>query len=328
MNNPNQPKYISSPRKPKIIDIKRYRVTQESYKNAKKRFWLVENVLPNASIGILYGKTGSGKTTYILHLCEQILKSHKCVRLTFIDADMGIKQQKEYGFDKLMASYPTEFRVFNVQQDICDVYEAILKSIVSEQNKFKNHAFVVFVDSLNRVAKKKNGFINKDELYKIERKIRQNSGAVLILHHTNKKDKFADTQQIEDYTDYVMKCENDNIKKIISIKPEKTSRFSNELQTKCYKYDGLKIIEEIPPYMANFSDSVIELTKSVLEQLKLGRTKQSDILEVLNKNRKIELGQNKKLELLKKFADEHHLWHYEQAPQENNAIYYFLKDER
>ena len=209
---------------------------------------------------------------------------------------------------------------------LCICY-IISKNIVEEQNKNKNHTFVVVVDSLNKVAKKKNGFINKDALYKIERIIRQNGGAVLILHHTNKKDKFADTQQIEDYADYVMKCENDNIKKIISIKPEKISRFSNTLQTKCYKYDSLKIVEEIPPYMA-ISDSVTELIKSVLEQLKSGRTKQSDILEVLNRNRKIELGQNKKLELLKKIANEHHLWLYEQAPQENNAIYYFLKDEQ
>lgn len=307
----------------KRTNLKALLVTQESYQRVKEQSFLVPNTLPSASIGVLYGKAGSGKTTYVLHLYEQILQSCENIRVYFIDADMGIDMQKKYGLDKIQEKYSTNLQIFDISTD-CVGYQAILKNIINEQKKNKKPTFVV-IDCLNKVAKKKRGFIDKDELYKTERIVRKNGGAVLFLHHTNKNKIFADTQQIEDFADYTAKCENDTAQKIISINYEKISRYADKLHSKYYKYDGLKIVDEVSPLQARLSESELALINSVKEQLKVGRTNQSDLLEVLRKDTKVKLGQNKKRELLKKFADEG-LWSFEQVPNENNAIYYFKKE--
>lgn len=307
-----------------LLTIERCKQIKESFEHS----WFIDNVLPKESIGVLYGESGSGKTTYALYLCEQILKNNNSVSVFYLDADMGEYQLTRYGIDSLMQSYPDNFQVYVLKPDYETSYKKKLKGIMAAQRKKKDSNFVVLVDCLGRVATKtRQGFIDTKQLYAIESTIRANGGAILLLHHTNKKGVLNDTQQIVNSADYVMKCENNKKRKTITINPTK-SRYFDGLQIKCYKYKDSKIIKEIPFYMAIFNESEKAFVESVLEQLESGKTKQSDLIAVLKKDKRVKLGENKMRELLKKFADEHHLWHYEQTPQENNAIYYFLKDER
>ena len=49
--------------------------------------WFIKDVIPNPSIGVVYGNSGTGKSAIIIELCNQILNNTNHVHVIYIDAE-------------------------------------------------------------------------------------------------------------------------------------------------------------------------------------------------------------------------------------------------
>lgn len=89
---------------------KNFFYTYDDITNAPDIGWLIENMIPKQSIGVLIGASGVGKSTLSLNCSEKILKSNPDVFIIFIDGDMALNKAKEMGIDKLLNEYGDRFK--------------------------------------------------------------------------------------------------------------------------------------------------------------------------------------------------------------------------
>lgn len=167
--------------------------------------YIVENLIPEASITILSGTSRSYKTYALLHLAAVVadgaelfgkLPAHKAGAL-MIDEENGgrllQKRLKQLGTQKDLPVYFTSYSGFNIS----DFYiEKILDVCLS------NNIKLVIIDSLVRIH---SGDENSaGEMSKVFRQLRRLSGnniAVLITHHTNKQGGYRGSTEIMAATD-------------------------------------------------------------------------------------------------------------------------------
>lgn len=308
---------------------KNFFYTQPEIMNAPQISWLIPNLIPKQSIGVIIGASGAGKTTFVINCCEIILRSHDNVFIIYIDGDMSANKIKEMGVSELMENYGKRFLYAGKTSDyFSDSAQDLLQDIVYEQEKYPNRIYFVIEDSLTLVAKKTKGFIDTDYLYKHERILRSLGGVSLAIHHKNKAGVFADSQQIVNYADYTYVIERNDFNSCIILHTQKASRF--EIMNKAYLTKDRKIISEIDYQTANISTSESAFVHTIFDLLVDGEMNQSEIKKYLKEIAffsKYGVGEKKVLTWLDKWAKEGR-WLCEQRSSEKNAKFYFLDSEK
>ncbi|MCT7594247.1 AAA family ATPase [Aliarcobacter butzleri] len=304
---------------------KNFFYTYDDITNAPDISWLIENMIPKQSIGVLIGASGVGKSTLSLNCSEKILKSNPDVFIIFIDGDMALNKAKEMGIDKLLNKYGDRFKYAGKTTNyFSDSAQKLLKDISLEQEKYPDRTYFVIEDSLSLVAKKSRGFIDTNELYKYEKILRQHKGCSLIIHHKNKAGIFADSQQIENYADYTYEIERNDFNSCIVLHPRKASRF--DIQGKAFLTIDRKIVDEIDYENANIDFRESQFVHTIIDLLEDGEMNQSEILNHLEKIRffsEFKVGQKKAIRWLREWSDKGK-WKCEQRVSEKNSIFYWL----
>ncbi len=308
---------------------KNFFYTYNDIQSAPITKWLIPNLIPQASIGVLIGPSGSGKTTLALFLCSIILDNCKNAYIIYIDGDMSITKIKEHGIAEMMDLYNNRFMYAGKNIDyFSDMCQSLLKDIVLEQKKHPERTYFVIEDSLTLIAKKRKGFIDTDHLYKYEKMLKDLNGGSLIIHHFNKAGVFADSQQIENYADYTYIIERNEFNSCILIHPQKASRY--DIKGKAYLTINRKIEKEVDYQTANISGSESAFVNIILDLLSDGEMNQSEIMKYLKQISffsKYSTGEKKVLSWLDKWA-KNGKWAYEQRVNEKNAKIYYIQTEK
>ncbi|MDD5156843.1 AAA family ATPase [Sulfurimonas sp.] len=305
---------------------KNFFYTYDDIKFAPKIKWLIPNLIPKGSIGVLIGPSGSGKTTLVVHLCSIILESFKDVYIIYIDGDMSVSKIKELGIESLMHWHNKRFLYAGKNSDyFSEASQNLLRDTVIEQKNNPERTYLVIEDSLTLTAKKKRGFIDTDYLYKYEKMLRDVGGGSFLVHHTNKAGVFADTQQIENFADYTYMIERNEFNSCILLHPQKASRY--DIKGRAYMTKERKIAEEVDYDTFNISQRESKFVMYVIDALEDGEMNQSELLSYLEKVKffsDYKVGQKKAIKWLQVWGDKGK-WIYEQKPSEKNAIFYRLE---
>lgn len=300
--------------------------TFEDINEAKDINWLIDGVVPEQTIGVLYGASGSGKSSLMINYCQYILSKINEVHVIYIDADMNANKLKEIGIDELIQKYQNRFLYAGKSvANIIAKTQSFLEEIVEVQKKYKIRKYLVIEDSLTLLSQKKNGFVDTSLLYKYEKQLRDAGGTVILIHHLNKSGVFADSQQIENFADYTYLVERNDFNNCILLKPQKASRF--EIKEKAYKTENRKIIDEIDFSMANISYQESNFVKIIVDLLTDGKMNQSEIMKCLKQITfftKFGVGEKKVIGWLDKWAKDGK-WSFEQRASEKNAKYFFIE---
>ena len=308
---------------------KNFFYTHSDIVNAPDISWLIENMIPRQSIGVLIGASGVGKTTFVFNCCEKILQINPDVFIIFIDGDMALNKVKEMGIDKLMGLYKDRFKYAGKTTDyFSNSAQNLLNDIALEQQKYPHRTYFVVEDSLTLVAKKTRGFIDTNFLYKNEKILRDFGGCSLIIHHKNKAGIFADTQQIENYADYTYEIERNDFNSCIILHPRKASRFN--IIGKAFLTIDKKIVNEIDYEDANISFRESQFVNTIVDVLEDGEMNQSEILNYLEKIRffsEYKIGQKKVIRWLQIWSDKGK-WNYEKRPNEKNSVFYWIDEKQ
>ncbi|WP_151951470.1 AAA family ATPase [Aliarcobacter butzleri] len=288
--------------------------------------WFIKDVIPNPSIGVVYGNSGTGKSAIIIELCNQILNNTNHVHVIYIDADMSPNKLKQIGIAELIKKHKERFVYAGKQvANIVAKTQDFLNEIIELQNKCSTKKYLLVEDSLTLLSPKKNGFVDTELLYKHEKQIREAGGSVILIHHLNKNGIFADSQKIEDFADYTFLVERNDFNNCILLNPQKRSRF--DIKEKAYQTENRKIIAEIDFNMANISYSESNFIKIIIDLLQDGdEMNQSEIIKYLKQSSyfsKYGVGEKKVINWLEKWAKAEK-WKCEQRASEKNAKYYFL----
>ncbi len=308
---------------------KNFFYTYNDIQSAPITKWLIPNLIPQASTGVLIGPSGSGKTTLVLHLCSIILDSYKHAYIIYIDGDMSISKIKELGIDKMMHWYDNRFMYAGKNADyFSEASQNLLRDTVIEQKNHPERTYFVIEDSLTLTAKKRRGFIDTDHLYKYEKMLRDVGGGSLLIHHTNKAGVFADTQQIENYADYTYMIERNEFNSCILLHPQKASRY--DITGRAYFTNNRKIDKEVDYQTANVSGSESVFVNIIIDLLLDGEMNQSEIMKYLKQISffsKYSTGEKKILSWLDKWA-KNGKWSHEQRVSERNAKIYYIQTEK
>ncbi|MCV3423687.1 AAA family ATPase [Campylobacter lari] len=89
-------------------NIKKFSLKLENFQSCQES-WLLKDLIPKESLGLLYGSSGSGKTSVCLYFCKEILKKDNEIRVFYINADMGLSSLKKYGFANLLENFTNRF---------------------------------------------------------------------------------------------------------------------------------------------------------------------------------------------------------------------------
>lgn len=307
---------------------KKFFYSIEDIKNAPSIKWLIDNVIPKKSIGVFIGKSGSGKSTVVINFCKKILNFHDDIFIIYIDGDMDAQKIKESDAYDLMQIYKERFQYAGKNvDDFSEMSQELLKDTINEQLNNPSRAYLIVEDSLSLIARKRRGFIDTENLYKYEKKIRELGGTTIIIHHTNKSGVFADTQHIENFADYTYMIERNEFNSCVLLHPQKASRY--DIKGKAFFTKDRVIVNEVEYEEVNIEEKELVFIKMIIELLEDGEMNQSEIIKHLNKIRfftDYKIGQKKAIKWLSKYAKKNK-WKMEKRPELKNATFYYLSNE-
>ncbi len=300
--------------------------TYNEIENTQDISWLIPNVIPRQSLGVLYGAPGSGKSTLILKYCKYLLTTMNEIYIIYIDGDMSTNKLKDLEISKLIGTYQKRFKYGGKSNgNLALRTQELLADLVKVKENNLEKKYLIIEDSLSLLAVKKKGFIDTNELYRYEKQLRELGSTVIIIHHLNKLGIFADTQHIENYADYTYLIERNEFNGCILLHPQKASRF--DIQAKAYTTANREIIEEVDFSMVNISRSESFFVNIIRDLLSDGEMKQSEIIKYLKEisfSTKYSVGEKKIIRWLDKWA-KNAKWSFEQRANEKNAKYFYIE---
>ncbi|AXH09072.1 hypothetical protein CP960_06110 [Malaciobacter halophilus] len=317
-------------KKPLQERFKSHFYTYEEIKNAPATRWLVQDLIPSSSIGVMIGDSGVGKTTVVLHICTTILTTKANVYIYMIDGDMNQTKIKESEAYPLLRKFPKRFIYAGKQTggDFSEFVQELLTEIVEEQMKHPDREYFVIQDSLMLTVPKKRGFVDTQKLYFYEKILRSVGGSTLFIHHLNKDGNFADSQQIINYADYSFSITRNKFNSTILLHPQKASRYA--IEGKAFLTEDRKIVKEVEYEAVNIEPRESKFVSYVLEALEDGEMNQSEIISHLEKMRffsEYKVGQKKATKWLTVWGDKGK-WSYERRPDQKNAIYFWIEQNK
>ncbi len=185
--------------------LKAKKMNKADRERALHMFFFIAGLIPSGYHIVLYGAAGSGKTTVILFLCEQILKAHKEVEVyyLYLDGQLGMAAT----FEEHLEKGGLEERYNIIAEGNADENLTLIEHMV-KNGEVNPDKMVVVLDTLkflNRNILSKDA--NAGAMHRI--KALTNKGVTFItLHHTNKDgENFAGTAEIEQDSDALLKIE-------------------------------------------------------------------------------------------------------------------------
>jgi predicted ATP-dependent serine protease len=300
--------------------------TTTDIEDAPRTEWLISEVIPSSTIGVFYGAAGSGKSSILINYCNLMLENFTNTYIIYIDADMALGKINDFGIGKMIKQYGERFKYAGKSvNDISIIAQNLLKEIVQVQLDFPQRKYIVIEDSLTLITPRKNGFIDVEKLYKFEKQLRNANGTIIIVTHLNKAGLFADSQKIEDYSDYTFLIERNDFNSSILLHPRKASRYA--IGYKAYKTENRKIVEEIDYQMANISNSEATFVNLIYDLLQDSEMNQTEIMKYLKQISffsKFAVGEKKVISWLEKWA-KNGKWACEQRVNEKNAKFYYVQ---
>jgi hypothetical protein len=194
--------------------------------------WLANNIIAKCSVNVLVGKFGSKKTWSALHLAVCIALGIPFVgiptlptRVLIIDEESGDTRMSIRMGDTLRglqtdSSCPVYFISlggFNLFKNAGD--EALLRSYIQETG-----AGLVIIDALADIMAggDENSVKDTQPVFAALKRIsEETTAAILILHHTNRQDKYRGSSAIPGAVDVMLLIESDEDSKFINFKSEK-----------------------------------------------------------------------------------------------------------
>ncbi|NLO18065.1 MAG: AAA family ATPase [Arcobacter butzleri] len=313
--------------KPLHERFKSHIYTYEEIKNAPATRWLVQDLVPSNSIGVMFGDSGVGKTTVVLNICTTILTNKTNVYIFMIDGDMNQTKIQESDALYLLEKFPKRFFYVGKQigSDFSESVQELLSEIVEDQINYPDREYFVIQDSLMLTVPKKSGFVDTQKLYFYEKILRKVGGSTLFIHHLNKDGNFADSQQIINYADYSFSITRNKFNSTILLHPQKASRYA--IEGKAFLTENRKIVKEVEYEAVNIEPRESKFVSYVLEALEDGEMNQSELISHLEKMRffsEYKVGQKKATKWLIAWGNKGK-WSYERRPDQKNAIYFWIE---
>ncbi len=311
--------------------LKERKMNNQEKKRALNMFFFIEHLIPVGFHLVLYGAAGSGKTTVMLHLCEQILNKHSKVEVfyLYLDGQLGMAAAYENHIEEVGLSE----RYNLITEGYADENLTLLENMV-RSGEVNPSELIVVLDTLKFLNRNiLSNDANAGAIHRI--KALTNRGVTFItLHHTNKDgENFAGTAEIEQDSDGLLKIETTDgeepYTKISTINEGGRVRFFLQPQSFSFKQgdptsvmmldsmvDAMKISKEKKdaPYISIIKGLLTikdELTKSDLETY----LKEDDDFDCSDKERK---------RILKIYKDIH--WKVRKRGDRNQYHYYSVID--
>ena len=185
--------------------LKERKMNREDRERALHMSFFIANLIPTGFHIVLYGAAGSGKTTVILFLCEQIAIHYPDVEIYYLYLDgqlnMAATYEEQLEDEGLLDRYNI-LTEGNADEMLSEIEEMVKEGETDPAN------LVVVLDTLKFLNR---NILNKDANAKVMHRIKAltSKGVTFItLHHTNKDgENFSGTAEIEQDSDALLKIE-------------------------------------------------------------------------------------------------------------------------
>ncbi|MBN2896967.1 MAG: AAA family ATPase [Campylobacterales bacterium] len=208
--------------------ISRYEYTPERIKNAPEIEYLYPDFIVRGSISVIYGSYGSGKSSIAIYLSKNILESNENIHVYYLDFDNPIQVLKSRKIDEEITKYSGRLKFFGPKNrnNAMNEVEQIFDLAIFNHKKNPDIKILMIIDSLKNVARKnENGLIDSRFLYENEKRAQDFGISIVILHHTNKAGAISDTKDISNFADCTFHVKYDANHHIITVEPDKQSRY-------------------------------------------------------------------------------------------------------
>ena len=214
-----------------LSKFNKFKMTAKKRRELAEMKYLIDGLFVENYHTYIFGPSGAGKTTIMIHLCFEMIKNGYKVVYFYLDGEMGTasKISEEIENKKL----EDEFML--LADGTMPEYKAMLDEFLKNNNSLKGTVFILDTFKFfTRNINDKNA--NKDAMHYI--KDLQKIGASFIsIGHTNKDKKSeSGTAEIEQDSDAVLRIDSleDKSKNTATIKKGGRCRF--DVQTKSYEY--------------------------------------------------------------------------------------------
>lgn len=228
---PNKPIKKKSSVKADLSKFNRFKLTAEKRKELAEMKYLINGLFVENYHTYIFGPSGAGKTTIMIHLSFEMIKNGYKVVYLYLDGEMGTASK----ISEEIENKNLEDEFILSADGTMKEYKAMLDEFLKNDNSLKGTVFILDTFKFfTRNINDKNA--NKDAMHYI--KGLQKLGASFIsIGHTNKDRKSeSGTAEIEQDSDAVLRIDSleDKSKNTATIKKGGRCRF--DVQSKSYEY--------------------------------------------------------------------------------------------
>jgi len=256
----------------------KFKMTKEKREALKNMRYLIEGLFVENYHTYLYGPSGAGKTTIMIHLCFEMIKRDYEVVYFYLDGELNTASKISEEIESKNIGGK-----FNLLSDgIMNEYKQMLDESITKKESFDNVVFILdtfkfFTRNINDKNANKEAMHYIKELCKL-------GASFISIGHTNKDGKNeSGTAEIEQDSDAVLRIDSmeDTNHNTATIKKGGRCRF--DVKAKSYEYTrGNPLsVEEID------SEVDIEATNKQKEQLNKNKYYIREIQAILRLNRNI-----------------------------------------
>lgn len=178
----------------------KYRIkSQEEFTAARRNTpWLVKNFLPKATLGVLYGESGSGKSFLAYDLCAAVARGvdEWCGKRVKQGRVLIVVAEGEQGFRQRIQAYchqqgvkPSDFEVDYISEFIPNLLQAADITDLIKEVKARDPYDLIVMDTFAQVMAGADENSSKDvggALAQCKRLSKHTGAMVLLVHHSGK----------------------------------------------------------------------------------------------------------------------------------------------